>query len=45
MSGLSCSAWMQSLVNLNSGIATGTWGGSAFTHTVSNIENVRGLTQ
>ncbi|MBE1282468.1 MAG: hypothetical protein GJ676_04075 [Rhodobacteraceae bacterium] len=29
-------------VNLETGIATGTWSGQAFTHTLKNIENVRG---
>ncbi len=29
-------------VNLATGIATGTWDGQAFTHTLSNVEEVRG---
>lgn len=29
-------------VNLQTGTATGTWGGSQFTHTLQNIEDVRG---
>ncbi len=30
------------IVNLKTGIATGTWNGNAFTHTISNVEEVRG---
>ncbi len=29
-------------VNLNTGTATGTWNGNAFTHTIRNVEKVRG---
>ena len=29
-------------VDLNTGTATGTWRGSAFTHTISNVENIWG---
>lgn len=29
-------------VNLETGLATGTWDGQAFTHTLSNVERVRG---
>ncbi|MGX9353396.1 beta strand repeat-containing protein (plasmid) [Shimia sp. W99] len=29
-------------VNLATGVATGTWNGNAFTHTISNVEEVRG---